>query len=559
MGLRQYDNKKREWWFMKSLRSVSISRRLWLILVLAVALLLTLGLLMLKQIHDDLYQAKAQKTQHVVQTASGILDYYHGLETAGTLGREAAQKQALSAIRGLRYDKNDYFWINDLRPVMVMHPANPKLEGQDLSGIKDPDGYALFNEMVTLAKAKGGGMINYRWPKPGASAPVQKTSYVQLFEPWGWIIGSGVYIDDLQAEFYDQVRDASLIGTAIALLLAVLVWLIGRSIVSPLQEAVQAMANIASGESDLTRTLDTHGQDEVTQLARHFNAFTNKLRGVVSQLQASASELGQSSGDLGSNALQAQARSQQQSQQMEMVATAINQVTYGVQDVAKNAEQAASEVRDAENQARQGQLNIDNSLQQIDQLSATIAQAVEVMRTLSAESTQIGGVLEVIRSIAEQTNLLALNAAIEAARAGEQGRGFAVVADEVRLLAQRTQKSTAEIQAMIERLQNHSEAAVKVIGESSRASQQTIEQAGLAGESLTAIGQALRNLNGLNASIASATLQQSHVAEEINQNVTEAANLSHSNAVAAEKSSADSDRLRVLSEQLNGLLRQFRI
>ncbi|WP_397458865.1 methyl-accepting chemotaxis protein [Pseudomonas asplenii] len=544
---------------MKSLRSVSISRRLWLILVLAVALLLTLGLLMLKQIHDDLYQAKAQKTQHVVQTASGILDYYHGLETAGTLGREAAQKQALSAIRGLRYDKNDYFWINDLRPVMVMHPANPKLEGQDLSGVKDPDGYALFNEMVTLAKAKGGGMINYRWPKPGASAPVQKTSYVQLFEPWGWIIGSGVYIDDLQAEFYDQVRDASLIGTAIALLLAVLVWLIGRSIVSPLQETVQAMANIASGESDLTRTLDTHGQDEVTQLARHFNAFTNKLRGVVSQLQASASELGQSSGDLGSNALQAQARSQQQSQQMEMVATAINQVTYGVQDVAKNAEQAASEVRDAENQARQGQLNIDNSLQQIDQLSATIAQAVEVMRTLSAESTQIGGVLEVIRSIAEQTNLLALNAAIEAARAGEQGRGFAVVADEVRLLAQRTQKSTAEIQAMIERLQNHSEAAVKVIGESSRASQQTIEQAGLAGESLTAIGQALRNLNGLNASIASATLQQSHVAEEINQNVTEAANLSHSNAVAAEKSSADSDRLRVLSEQLNGLLRQFRI
>ncbi|SDT13987.1 methyl-accepting chemotaxis sensory transducer with Cache sensor [Pseudomonas asplenii] len=544
---------------MKSLRSVSISRRLWLILVLAVALLLTLGLLMLKQIHDDLYQAKAQKTQHVVQTASGILDYYHGLETAGTLGREAAQKQALSAIRGLRYDKNDYFWINDLRPVMVMHPANPKLEGQDLSGVKDPDGYALFNEMVTLAKAKGGGMINYRWPKPGASAPVQKTSYVQLFEPWGWIIGSGVYIDDLQAEFYDQVRDASLIGTAIALLLAVLVWLIGRSIVSPLQEAVQAMANIASGESDLTRTLDTHGQDEVTQLARHFNAFTNKLRGVVSQLQASASELGQSSGDLGSNALQAQARSQQQSQQMEMVATAINQVTYGVQDVAKNAEQAASEVRDAENQARQGQLNIDNSLQQIDQLSATIAQAVEVMRTLSAESTQIGGVLEVIRSIAEQTNLLALNAAIEAARAGEQGRGFAVVADEVRLLAQRTQKSTAEIQAMIERLQNHSEAAVKVIGESSRASQQTIEQAGLAGESLTAIGQALRNLNGLNASIASATLQQSHVAEEINQNVTEAANLSHSNAVAAEKSSADSDRLRGLSEQLNELLRQFRI
>ena len=544
---------------MNTLRRLSISRRLGLILVVSMAMLLALGMLMLKQIHDDLYEGKAQKTRHVVQAVSGVLGYYHGLETAGTLSKTTAQQQALTVISQLRYDHDDYFWINDLRPFMVMHPTNPKLDGKDLSSIKDPDGVALFSEMAAVAKTKGQGVVDYRWPKPGAQEPVQKTSYVQLFEPWGWVIGSGIYIDDMQAEFAAQAWKATWAGLCIALVMAALVILIARSIVRPLREAVLAMANIASGESDLTRRLDTHGRDEITQLGQHFNAFTHKLRTVISHLQGTASALEQSSTALGNDASEAQQRCQHQALQMEQVATAINEVTYAVQEVAKNAEHAASEMSGARGQAQLGQQNIDSSLQQIGQLSDTINEAVEVIRTLATQSDEIGSVLEVIRSIAEQTNLLALNAAIEAARAGEQGRGFAVVADEVRLLAQRTQKSTAQIQTMIEGLQAHSEAAVTVIGSSRRASQLTIEQATEAGQSLISIGQALNTLNTLNTTIASATLQQAHAVEDINQNVTKAAGLSHSTAQAAEKSSEASVHLKTLSAQLNSLLRQFKL
>ena len=544
---------------MNTLRRLSISRRLGLILVVSMAMLLALGMLMLKQIHDDLYEGKAQKTRHVVQAVSGVLAYYHGLETAGTLSKTTAQQQALTVISQLRYDHDDYFWINDLRPFMVMHPTNPKLDGKDVSSIKDPDGVALFSEMAAVAKTKGQGVVDYRWPKPGAQEPVQKTSYVQLFEPWGWVIGSGIYIDDMQAEFAAQAWKATWAGLCIALVMAALVILIARSIVRPLREAVLAMANIASGESDLTRRLDTHGRDEITQLGQHFNAFTHKLRTLISHLQGTASALEQSSTALGNDASEAQQRCQHQALQMEQVATAINEVTYAVQEVAKNAEHAASEMSGARGQAQLGQQNIDSSLQQIGQLSDTINEAVEVIRTLATQSDEIGSVLEVIRSIAEQTNLLALNAAIEAARAGEQGRGFAVVADEVRLLAQRTQKSTAQIQTMIEGLQAHSEAAVTVIGSSRRASQLTIEQATEAGQSLISIGQALNTLNTLNTTIASATLQQAHAVEDINQNVTKAAGLSHSTAQAAEKSSEASVHLKTLSAQLNSLLRQFKL
>ncbi|EPA93706.1 methyl-accepting chemotaxis protein [Pseudomonas sp. G5(2012)] len=542
---------------MLGLRNFSISRRLWLILLTSILMLLILAGLMLKQNHDDLYAAKALKTRHVVETVSGILRHFQALEGQG-LERGQAQQQASAVIRNLRYGHDDYFWIEDLDTRMVMHP-NAKLEGKRMAGTRDPDGKALFDEMVAVANRDGSGLVHYRWPKPGSDAPVEKVSYVELFKPWGWIVGSGIYIDDVQVEFRRQLIQAFVIVLTIALLLSALILLIARSIALPLAQVVNAMENIASGEADLTHNLDSRWRDELTALSSHFNAFTHKLRAVIGQSMQTAGNLDQASQSLGEIASNSQRHSQQQSQQMELVAAAIHEVSYAVQDVAKNAEHAANEVRQADEQARQGQHNINSSLRQIDQLSETIGQAVEVIQSLAQESTQIGSVLEVIRAIAEQTNLLALNAAIEAARAGEQGRGFAVVADEVRLLAQRTQQSTAQIQGMIERLQGNSEAAVDVINASSQAARQTVVQARETGESLHLVITALRNLTELNASIASATLEQSHVVEDINQNVTHAASLAHENALAADQSNEASQNLGQLAGQLNRLLGQFRL
>lgn len=543
---------------MDVLRKYPVRARLWLILTVAALMLLAFGALTLRASYEHLYQGKAEKTQHVVETALGVFTHFQALEAGGTLSREAAQQGALAVLKALRYGRNDYLWVNDLQPRMVMHPMNPKLDGQDLSTYKDPDGKALFNEMVVVAK-NGGGVVAYRWPKPGASEPVPKVSYVKQFEPWGWVLGTGVYLDDLQAEFRAQVWQTAGVGAVIVVLMGVLIFLIQRSITRPLTSTVRAMASIASGEADLTHRLDTSGRDELSELGSHFNRFSEHLGELIRQLLTAAHSLDRHSGELGAIAAQSQRHSDTQTQQMDMLATAINEVTHAIQDVARHAEQASGEVQSAERRADQGQVSIQTSLHQTEGLSDTILQAAEVIESLAQESTQIGTVLDVIRSIADQTNLLALNAAIEAARAGEQGRGFAVVADEVRLLAQRTQKSTQEIHAMIERLQTNSGAAVRVIQESRQASQHTIEQAGQASDSLEQINQTLRNLATVNASIASATLQQSHVVEEINQSVVQVAGLAQTNATASVQTSQASQQLRGIADQLGHLLGQFKV
>ena len=548
---------------MDFLRRMRITQRLWLILVVALVSLLILTFLSLNHLRKEVHTAEITKATHLAETARSLMAAYHARELSGELTPEEARSQALAMLRQLRYDGNEYFWVNDMNYVMLMHPFAPETEGKDLSTLHRPGTVNLIKEMVDMARLQDTGHFQYAWVKPGGEIgvdePVQRLAAFTHFKPWDYMIGTGTYLTEMEERFHSQMISALATVAIIVLAMLALIYVIGRSIAQPLNTVVQAMGDIANGEGDLTRTLDGNGRDELSLLAQHFNTFTDTLRKLVGQLGDGANQMISASHQLDQISNASLAGMTRQSERMELMATAVNEITYGVQDVAQNANAAAQEVESANEGAEYGRLQVDKTIEQINRLSASVSTAVGHMQTLSSDADEIATVLDVIRAIAEQTNLLALNAAIEAARAGEMGRGFAVVADEVRNLAQRTQKSTEEIHDMITRLQTNTQSAVQVIHESSRYSEQSVEQVNAAGQALEQIAQSMQQLVALNASIASATTQQSTVVEDVNRNVTEAAELARETTDGARETAQASQHLARIGEQISTLLARFRV
>lgn len=358
----------------------------------------------------------------------------------------------------------------------------------------------------------------------------------------------------------NDARLLTLLIGALALVIGTLIALaISRSICGPLRKTTDAMNNIAQGEGDLTQRLVSIGKDEVAELAVAFNRFAEKVQSMVVQVSSSTSQLASAAEQMSVITDETQQSVQEQHSQIEQVAAAINEMAATAQEVANSAANAAEAAHNADDESNQGRRVVQETIDTIDSLASDIGQAVGVINQLEENSTNIGGVLEVIRGIAEQTNLLALNAAIEAARAGEQGRGFAVVADEVRTLAHRTQKSTQEIQSMIEGLQLGARNAVEVMQKSSHRSQLCVEKAASAGTSLTSITGSVTQINEMNLQIAAAAEEQTSVAEEINRNVMLISTLVEGSASGAGQTSASSIELTRLASQLQTLVGQFKI
>ncbi|MDH5516801.1 MAG: methyl-accepting chemotaxis protein [Gammaproteobacteria bacterium] len=350
-----------------------------------------------------------------------------------------------------------------------------------------------------------------------------------------------------------------IIWLSIGLIMGVLVaFFMARMITFPINAAVHAMEDLAQGEGDLTRRLNEKGQSEIAMMAKGFNRFASKVQALVSQVAGGVENLSNVVSDVSNIVDQTQVGSQQQRQQTEQVATAINEMTATVQEVASNANLAADSAQKADEDAKSGQQIVSDTVASINSLASEIETGASVINKLSGDAVSIGSVLDVIKGVAEQTNLLALNAAIEAARAGEQGRGFAVVADEVRTLASRTQESATEIESMIESLQVQAKAAVEAITLGQEKARMSVEKATSAGVALNEITNSVATISSMNIQIATASEEQSVVAEEINQNVVSISHVADSNAQASDQLAISSHDLADLATELQELVSQFK-
>ena len=538
----------------------SLRRRMWLLLGCAVFGLIALGAWQLYQLRQTLVQDRVQKVQHLSESARGVLAYYRSQEAAGKMSRDAAQKAAMATLMSMRYDKgSDYFFVADYRNVVLAHPTHPELIGKDQSETKDVNGVPYIRQLVEAGKA-GGGVVHYVYNKPNTQLWLPKTSYAQGFDDWQWVVVTGVYVDDIDDAFWQGALQTLLISVVLIVLIGIVGSRIVRGVLRQIggepsyaQDVVQRIA-----QGDLTTVVDVRDGDQESLLAS-LSTMQTTLRNVISAIRGGVENLNRTSDNLSESASQVSVSSGDQSQAASSMAAAVEEMTTSISHVSGNAADALQLAEEAGTASSQGGEVIGRAVDEIRRISDVVKQAAETIGALSEQTETISGIMNVIKEVADQTNLLALNAAIEAARAGEQGRGFAVVADEVRKLAERTSQATLEIAGKIAAIKDQSNNATRDMQGAVNLVESGVQLANEAGSSIGHIAEGAMSVIRVANDIASALKQQAAASNDIALHVENIARMTEVNAQAAKASADMSMQLGSLAKQLQDGVARFQV
>jgi methyl-accepting chemotaxis protein len=502
---------------------LGIGAKIWMLVALLVAGLGMLTAQSLSSTRDTLVEDRRQTLRQTVEMAASIVEGYRARAAKGEFSEAEAQRLAKETLRMVRYGKNDYVFMNNYSYSSIMHPLRPEMEGQDQSQMKDPNGVYITREFTDMARREGGGYVAYGWARVKDGPVVPKLSYVQDFKPWNWIIGTGVYIDDIDEIYRAKMVDIGIKAAGLCLLAALVAVLIARSITGPLGHLVTRMGALAGGNIEQA-VEGTERQDEVGALARAMEVFRGSAienrrlleqqeqlkrdaaaernralkdmaEGLERRVKAAVEAINQVGSRLNGASSAMTHTAEQTSEQTSAVVAATEQTSTNVQTVASAAEELSASGNEI---SRQVALTADIARAAAEEAEQTNA----MVSALATTAGKIGEVVKLIDAIAGQTNLLALNATIEAARAGEAGKGFAVVAGEVKTLANQTAKATQEITSQILAVQAETTKAVAAIRH---------------------IGETINRVDEATSSIASAVEEQNAAIHEITRSVQEAA------------------------------------
>ncbi|WP_166369964.1 methyl-accepting chemotaxis protein [Psychromonas sp. SA13A] len=512
------------------------------------------------EFRQSLMKERKQELREVTEIALGIIAYQKSLPSSGDID---------AALRDIRFGSAGYFYIYDTKGTSIFHAVKPEMQGKNFIDLKDTKGNKLIVGLLNAAQ-KGDGIYSFYFQKPGSSEQIEKIGYATMIPNSNWMIGTGAYVDDIEkviANYSNKAEKALsekvmftfMISIALIIVTAIIIYIAAVKMVRPIQRMADNLNDIAKGEGDLTRRLEINGNDEIAQLGRSFNLFVDKLKNIITDISEATIGINQAGRDMDQQSRGIATQLKDHNNETEQVVSAVTEMSSTANEVASNTNQVAEATRAVSEDVNHAQSCVETSLTEVSALVEEINGAASSMNALTEQSQEINKVLSVIGAIADQTNLLALNAAIEAARAGEHGRGFAVVADEVRSLASRTQKSTLEINEMLGELHRLVELSAKAMSLSQERSVRSVDSSRAISDSLHSVTSGITSINDMSTQIATAATEQSSVTEEITRNVYQIQSIVNSLTEGSSEAEKISRGVLIEGNKLNQLVGQFKI